>query len=112
MSTALWIVAGLLAVMYLMSGLGKMLIPQEKMASVVEGTKWVLDFSPSAIRAIAAAEILVAFGLTLPALLSIVPVLVPLAATGLALIMAGPASAVTSPNWRWQTWSIWPSPAS
>jgi predicted permease len=89
MNTALWIVAGVLAVMYLISGVGKTLIPREKMASVVEGTKWVLDFSPSAIWAIAAAEILDAIGLTLPGLLDIAPGLVPLAATGLALIMAG-----------------------
>ncbi|WP_410658869.1 DoxX family protein [Amycolatopsis sp. lyj-112] len=89
MDTALWIVAWLLAVMYLVSGVGKLFVPREKIAGVASGAGWVLDFSPGAVKAIGAVEILGAVGLILPALLDIAPVLVPLAALGLALVMAG-----------------------
>jgi uncharacterized membrane protein YphA (DoxX/SURF4 family) len=89
MNTALWIAAGLLAAIYLMSGLGKMFVSREKMLNITHAAGWMRDFSPGAVRAIAVAEILGGIGLTLPALLDIAPVLVPLAATGLAAIMAG-----------------------
>jgi hypothetical protein len=43
------------------------------------------------VRAIGALEVLAAVGLILPALLGIAPVLVPLAALGLVILMAGAA---------------------
>ena len=52
---------------------------------------WVEDFSPGAIKAIGALEVLAAIGLVLPAALDIVPVLVPLAAVGLVVLMVGAA---------------------
>jgi hypothetical protein len=52
---------------------------------------WVLDYSPGFVKGLGAVEILGAVGLILPALLDIAPVLVPLAATGLATIMVGAA---------------------
>jgi hypothetical protein len=51
--------------------------------------QWVQDFSPGALRAIAALELLAAAGLILPAALDIAPVLVPLSATGVALLFIG-----------------------
>lgn len=89
MNLALWIVAGLLAVVLLIAGAGKLFVPKEKMAGVGAASRWVEDFSPGALRAIGAAEILGAVGLILPALLGIVPVLVPLAATGAVLLFTG-----------------------
>ena len=50
-----------------------------------------MDFSAGFVKALGAVEILGAFGLILPALLDIAPILVPLAAVGLAVIMAGAA---------------------
>ena len=50
---------------------------------------WTEDFSPGVIKTIGALELLAAIGLILPAALNIAPVLVPLAATGLAVIMIG-----------------------
>ena len=50
-----------------------------------------MDFSAGFVEALGAVEILGAVGLILPALLDIAPVLVPLAATGLATIMMGAA---------------------
>ncbi|MGW4830022.1 DoxX family protein [Amycolatopsis japonica] len=89
METALWIVAGLLAVMYLVSGVGKLFLRRETVAGVASGAGWVLDFSPGTVKFIGVVEILGAVGLVVPALLDIAPALVPLAALGLALVMAG-----------------------
>jgi hypothetical protein len=88
-NTALWIVAGFLTAVYLLAGFGKLLTPREKLARLTHGAEWVLDFRAGTVKAIGAVEILGAIGLILPALLDIAPVLVPLAALGLALIMTG-----------------------
>src|SRR5215467_14623457 len=88
MNLTLWIIAGLLAAVFLVAGANKLLIPQEKLAKA-PGGGWALDFSPGFIKALGAVEILGAVGLILPALLSIAPILVPLAAVGLALVMVG-----------------------
>ncbi len=52
---------------------------------------WVEDFSDGAVRGIGALEVAGAAGLILPWALDIVPVLTPIAAVGLALVMAGGA---------------------
>ncbi|MFG3498770.1 DoxX family protein [Streptomyces sp. NPDC047928] len=88
MNLALWIIAGLLAVVCL-AGSAKMFVPKEKMAGMATSTRWVEDFSPGALKAIGAVELLAAAGLILPAALDIAPVLVPLAATGLVLLFVG-----------------------
>ncbi len=90
MNLTLWIVAGLLAVVYLLSGGGKLIMPKEKIAAT-PGGGWVEDFSAGSVKAIGALEVLAAVGLVLPAATGIAPVLVPLAATGLVLLMAGAA---------------------
>lgn len=89
MDLALWIVAGLLAAVYLLAGLGKLFIPKERIASLSSSARWVEDFSAGGVKAIGALELLGAVGLILPAVLGIMPVLVPLAAVGLAMIMLG-----------------------
>ena len=88
MNLTLWIIAGLLAVVYLASGAGKLIVPKEKIAAI-PGGRWVEDFSASTVKAIGALEVLAAVGLVLPAALDIAPVLVPLAALGLVMIMVG-----------------------
>ncbi|MFC1434507.1 DoxX family protein [Streptacidiphilus sp. N1-3] len=89
MNTALWIVAGFLTALFLLSGFGKVFGTREKLAGMTPAAAWALDFSPGALRAIGAAEVLGAVGLVLPALLRIAPILVPFAALGLALVMTG-----------------------
>ena len=89
MNLALWIVAGLLAVAFLIAGVGKVLMPREKIAGMGAASRWVEDFSPGALKAIGALEVLAVLGLILPAALDIAPVLVPLAALGLVLLMVG-----------------------
>ncbi len=89
MNVVLWIVAGLLAVAFLAAGLMKLAQPKKKLAD--SGMGWTEDFSDGAVKGIGALEVLGAVGLILPAALGIVPVLVPIAATGLALLMLGAA---------------------
>ncbi|MEU1836752.1 DoxX family protein [Micromonospora chersina] len=91
MNLALWLVTGLLAAV-LLGSTSKMFVPREKIASVGRAAEWVLDFSPGALRAIGALEILAAAGLVLPAVLDVAPVLVPVTATGVALLFAGAAT--------------------
>ncbi|BCB87768.1 DoxX family protein [Phytohabitans suffuscus] len=91
MNLALWIVAGLLATVLLVST-SKMFVPREKMAAMGgRAAQWVLDFSPGALRAIGALELLAAAGLILPAALDIAPVLVPVTAVCVALLFTGAA---------------------
>jgi len=90
MNTALWIIAGLLATVFLVAGSNKLFIPREKLARA-PGGGWALNFSPRFVKVLGGVEILGAVGLILPALLDIEPVLVPLAACGLAAIMVGAA---------------------
>ncbi len=87
MNIALWIIAGLLAAAFLASGVVKLVRPKEKLAAA--GMGFAEDFSAGAVKAIGALEVLAGVGLILPAVLDIAPVLVPLAAVGLALLMIG-----------------------
>ncbi len=89
MNLALWIVAIVLAAVFTGSGLMKQLVPKDKL--VTSGQGWAQDFSPASIRLIGLAEILGAIGLVLPAAVHIAPILVPLAAIGLILVMVGAA---------------------
>jgi uncharacterized membrane protein YphA (DoxX/SURF4 family) len=89
MNVILWTIAGLLAVAFGLAGLMKVAQPKEKLAA--SGMGWAGDFSAGAVKAIGALEVLGALGLILPAVLDIAPVLVPLAATGLAVVMLGAA---------------------
>ena len=86
MSIALWIIAGPLAAAFLAAGAMKLTGKREQM---IASMPWVADFSQPQVKAIGALEVLGALGLVLPALTGIAPVLVAVAATGLALTMAG-----------------------
>lgn len=86
MNIALWIIAGLLAAAFLGSGAQKLAQPRQKL--VAAGMGWAEDLTVGTIKGIGALEVLAAVGLILPAALSIAPVLVPLAAVGLVLLMA------------------------
>ncbi|MFR9724682.1 DoxX family protein [Streptomyces sp. MS19] len=89
MNTALWTVAWLLSVAYLFSGSTKLLIPHGKLGGMNDASRWATEFRPGTVKAIGALEVLGAAGLVVPALLDIAPGLVPSAALGLAVIMAG-----------------------
>ena len=86
MSVALWIVQIVLATMMLMAGAMKVMKSKDQLQ---EQMGWVEDFSENTIKAIGGLEVLGAIGLILPAVTGIAPVLVPLAAVGLAITMVG-----------------------
>jgi uncharacterized membrane protein YphA (DoxX/SURF4 family) len=90
MNIVLWILAALLAAVFLAAGGMKLAQPKQKLAAA-PNMAWAKDFSPLTLKTIGALEVLAAIGLILPAALGIVPVLVPLAAVGLVLLMLGAA---------------------
>jgi hypothetical protein len=82
MSRFLWILQALLAFVFLFAASFKLLSP-------IDLLQQQLPLPELAIRAIGVIETLGALGLILPALLRILPVLTPLAAMGLVLLMTG-----------------------
>ncbi len=89
MNVVLWIIQGLLAAVFLAAGVMKLTTPREKLATTLD---WVGDVPQPGVRAIATLELLAAIGLILPAALKIAPVLTPLAALGLVVLMLGAAA--------------------
>ena len=87
MDVAVWVVQGLLALAFLAAGAMK--LTQDRKRLVDQGMAWAGDFSDGQVKGIGAVEVLGAVGLVLPAALGIAPVLTPIAAVGLALLMAG-----------------------
>lgn len=86
MNVFLWILQAVLAAMFGMAGVMKISQPKEKLA---KNLAWVEDFSANTVKFIGAMEALAALGLILPAVTGIAPILTPLAATGLVIVMAG-----------------------
>jgi uncharacterized membrane protein YphA (DoxX/SURF4 family) len=85
MKIALWIVQAALALMFLFSGFGKITWPY---AELVAKIPWGSAVSEPLFRFIGISEVLGAIGVILPAATRIKPSLTPLAAAGLASIMA------------------------
>lgn len=88
MNIALWIAAGLLAVVALVGGLTKTLVPKAKLATS-PGAGWTVDTDAGLIKALGVLEILAAAGLILPAALGIAPIMVPVTAVCWILLMVG-----------------------
>jgi uncharacterized membrane protein YphA (DoxX/SURF4 family) len=86
-NVVLWIIAGLLAAAFAAAGAMKLSQPVDKLAA--SGMAWTEDLGPGPVKLIGTLEVLAAVGLILPAALGIAPVLVPLAALGLVLVMIG-----------------------
>ena len=82
MTYALWIVQGLLALIFLFAGGVKLVLPLEVLTKQ-------MPLPGLFVRFIGVAEVLGAIGLLLPGLLRIRPGLTPLAAAGLVIIMIG-----------------------
>ena len=87
METGLWIIQGVLAGIFVVTGLTKLTQPREKMAA--GPMSWAADVSDTQFRGIGALELLGAAGLILPGVLGIAGLITPLAAAGLALTMVG-----------------------
>ena len=88
MNVALWITAGLLAVVALVGGITKAFVPLEKL-SRHESAAWTRGVSPAFVKTLGILEILAAFGLILPAVTDVAPVMVPVTATCWVALMVG-----------------------
>jgi uncharacterized membrane protein len=87
MVIAYWIVAGLVALLFLAAGVMKSTRSKEALAA--SGMGWVEDFSPTSVRLIGVAEFLGGVGLVVPMLTGIAPILSPVAGIALAVTMIG-----------------------
>ena len=87
LNVLLWVLQVLLAMLFMLSGVMKFVMPVEEMTKQIALSGWFLHF-------IGVAEILGAIGLVLPGILRIRTGLTPLAAAALVVIMVG-ATAVT-----------------
>jgi hypothetical protein len=88
MNTALWIAAGLLALVAFAGGVTKSFVPKEKLAAA-PGGEWAGKASAGFVKSLGLLEILAAIGLILPALTGIAPVLVPVTAACWIGLMVG-----------------------
>jgi len=82
MNIALWIIQILLAALFAFAGGMKLISPIEEMTKQMAMPGWFLRF-------IGVAEVAGAIGLVVPWLVGIRPILMPLAAAALAIIMIG-----------------------
>ena len=87
MEVALWTTQLLLAAIFLATGLTKLTQPRAQLAAGPMG--WAADVTDVEFRAVGLLEVLGALGLVLPGALGVAPLVTPLAAVGLALIMVG-----------------------
>jgi len=86
MHFALWIVQGLLAFAMVMAGAFKVVTPREKLA---EKMHWARTWTDLNVKLLGLAEVLGGVGLIVPAVTGILPVLTPVAAVCLAILMGG-----------------------
>ena len=89
LTSVLWSIQGLLALLFLFDGSIKLIMPIEMLMAQMS-----LPLPGLFLRFIGTAEVAGAIGLILPGLLRIRPILTPLAACGLLIIMIG-ATVVT-----------------
>jgi hypothetical protein len=89
MSIALWAVSGLLAVVFLGSGLAKSTLSRERLLAT--GQSGIAPFPMPVVRFTAVCEVAAAVGLFAPWLLDVARPLTPAAALGLCLVMSGAA---------------------
>lgn len=87
MNVVLWIIAALLALVFVASGAMKVLRTKAQLKE--SGLSWVDDYGDSTVKLIGAADIIGGLGLILPALANVAPILVPIAAVGLIIVMVG-----------------------
>ena len=86
MNTFLWILQGMLAAVFMMTGFMKVVQKKDAMADKMG---FVEDFSQMQITGIGILELMGAMGIILPWATGILPWLTPIAAVGLALTMIG-----------------------
>ena len=88
MDIALWIAAGFMAFVFVSAGSVKAFMP----IAQTKKMPWAQELTALQIRGIGTAEVLGAIGLIVPQATNIAPILTPIAATLLAVLMAGATS--------------------
>ena len=83
MNTSLWIVQAILAAMMILLGIVKTFQPIEKLSKF----NWTTHSSEGFVRFVGVSELLIGAGLVLPQLTGILPLITPLAALSLCMIM-------------------------
>jgi DoxX-like family len=86
MQIALWIASGLLAFAMLGAGAFKLATPRVKLA---EKLKWANTWSDGNVKLLGLAEVLGGIGLIVPQATGIVPILTPIAALCIVVLMIG-----------------------
>lgn len=86
MNTVLWTAQICAALIFLVTGMAKLFVPREKLATRMH---WAAQWPRSRIKLLGLAEVAGAAGLVLPAATGIAPVLTPIAAVCLTVLMAG-----------------------
>jgi uncharacterized membrane protein len=89
MTTFLWILQILLALVFLLTGVRKFTRSDEQTRAL----PWAKGLEPNQVRGIGVLEVLAAAGLILPWATHILPWLTPLAAVGIVLLLLGAAYA-------------------
>ena len=86
MHTALWVVQGLVALAFVLTGGLKVVVPRVKLA---EKMHWAKTWTDTNVKLLGLAEVLGAVGMIVPGLTGILPILTPIAGIALAILMAG-----------------------
>ncbi len=85
MEITMWIVKGLLAMLFIFAGLNKLFLPKPKL--IDKGMKGLINIEEHQIKIIGVLEVLGVIGLILPSLLHIYPILTGISALCLGLTM-------------------------
>jgi hypothetical protein len=86
MQLALWIASGLLAFAMLSAGAAKLVTPRVKL---MEKMKWAKTWNDGNVKLLGLAEVVGAVGLVVPQVTGILPILTPIAAACLVVLMIG-----------------------
>ena len=89
MTTTIWILKGVITLVFTFTGINKIFLTKAKLLD--KGMKGLADLDEKQIKSAGLLEVLGAFGLILPALLNIYPILSSISALclGLTMIVAG-----------------------
>jgi uncharacterized membrane protein YphA (DoxX/SURF4 family) len=91
MNTAITVVQIVIGVLFMIGGLAKILVPYDRYSSI-GAVAWSKEFKPEHIKFAGLLEVAASLGLLVPLILPSLTVLIPLAAIGIALYMAGAMS--------------------
>lgn len=86
MDIALWIASGLLATAMVAAGGAKVVVPREKLLGKMG---WAASWSDARFKLLGLAEVLGGIGVIVPRVTGLLPILTPVAAACLVVLMAG-----------------------